>query len=283
MVDTLHPSPPQRVSIVAGELASDSALREVEMLATKLGVLQTVTRVLPPAQKPSERTALEASRQADLELLEEAALADQVTSVLPSREWPATQVLRAEEGFLETVVRLVQETGAELVILTGVDASVVAAITELAHACQRPMLLARPAAEGAEGVLVATSMADDGIRVLRYGAELSRRLGAAVTVAHNPVASGTDPAVVHEKARAELETRASAIGSEVGVQIRTAVTSAGSPEAAIVALAAQKNWQLLVLGSYPRSWLTGWLVPSVCAPVVERVPSSVLVLPLPET
>jgi nucleotide-binding universal stress UspA family protein len=281
MAETLQPRDALRVLAVAGEHASESELQEVEELASALGVLHAVIRVLPAWEEVAQRGEFEASMQADRELTEKASFADWVISVLRSNNRPATEVVRTPIGFVETAAKVAKDMDAGMIVLMGVGAAEVGSVTELAHASERPVLLARPTGHSG-GVLVATSLADNGIRVFRFGAELARRLGVKVTLAHNAVAKGAEVTSEHDAARAELETRASLIGAETGVEVEVVLSDVKSPEVAIVKLAAQGNWRLLVLGSYPRSWLTAWLIPSVSAAVVERVTASVVILPLRE-
>jgi nucleotide-binding universal stress UspA family protein len=206
--------------------------------------------------------------------------ADWVTSIFQSSDWPLTDVVRTRDTFVEVVARFASDMSADLIILTGVGAHEADAVADLAHACSRPTLLVRPGGDHEAGVLVATSLIDDGTRVLRWGAELARGLGTSVAFAYSAAPETKDDAALYDAARAELETRGSLIGREIGVYAEILVMRADSPVDSIVELATRQNWRLVVLGSYPRSWLTSWLVPSVCAEVVPRVRSSVAILPL---
>lgn len=262
---------------IVGECAPERGLAIVTELGAALRATFAFVRVLPPLPPVPEWKPLEASLQADYEVREKARFTDWINSTIGAEVGLEPKLLRAEGEFVETVERAIADWNASLIALIGVDEAQVAATTELAHASGRPVLIAAANGRASSTVLAATSLSDDELPVARYAVDLARCLSADVLVAHNDHSRQSGARLSESEVRAALATHPP---SSHPVRVDFRVSHDASAEEAIVSLTQEQAPKLLVLGSYPRSWLTGWLVPSVSKAILSRVSCSVVVLPL---
>lgn len=155
-----------------------------------------------------------------------------------------------------------------------------ARITELAHAIRRLVLLARSEQPAKDVVVAATSLADPEMPIVDFALDLARRVGATLEILHHMSGLEEDEPPYRQRARARLAAHAAELGRETDETIEVVLTRGSSAETDILEFAVQQEPRLLVLGSYPPSWLTGALIPSVCEAVCAQSASSVLILPL---
>jgi len=129
-------------------------------------------------------------------------------------------------------------------------------------------------------VLVATSLSDDEVPVVRYGVDVAARLGSSVVVVHNSQYDAESEPDSHADAYRRIRNDSAALASESGVNIDVVIARAATPEAAVLDLVATQNPEILVLGSYPRTALTGWLVSSVSQAIIAGTNCNTVVLAL---
>jgi len=180
------------------------------------------------------------------------------------------------EDFVGNIARVALERSVSFVMLLAVDEARIAA-KDLAHQLNLPVFVVRSLPFPVGPVLVATSLSDDDLPAVQQGIALARRLGLGLRVAHcHPDAAVNSSSV--EDVRRRLEAQVTELAG--GIRAEVVVTTSISPVAAVVELLARGDASLLVLGSYPRSWLTGWLVPSVCEVALQHPSVNLLILPL---
>jgi nucleotide-binding universal stress UspA family protein len=201
-------------------------------------------------------------------------------AALPAGVASAPRLPLRRGGFIEALLGVTADRNVQLVVLLGVADERVAWITELAHAIRCPVLLARPKQHAGDLVVAATSLSDQGMPIVDFGLDLARRIGARLEILHHASGVGEDEPPYRERARAKLEAYAARRGRETDESIPVVVTRGPSTGTAILEFAAERQPWLLVLGSYPRSWLTGALIPSVSEAVCAGSAASVMILPL---
>jgi nucleotide-binding universal stress UspA family protein len=143
-------------------------------------------------------------------------------------------------------------------------------------------------------ILVPTDFSDHSRSALRYGAAFAHKFGAEVYLLHvfqelavsqpEAVTVGSPIVAPLEQflaaARTSLE-RLIREGNLAGVQVHPEVR-AGVPFDEIVQFAADKNIDLIVMGTHGRGWLAHVLLGSVTEKVVRRAPCPVLTVRHPE-
>lgn len=268
------------VLVVVGDLASAGGLRNAESVVHAMGgpiLLVRVHAVSPAVADQSERLpGLEVDFEPTLEL----SASSWAEAASPSRvaSEPRTPLTRG--GFIETLLEIAAARSVQLVVLLGVADERIAWITELAHALRRPVLLARSNQPGKDVVVAATSLADPEMPIVDFALDLAHRVGATLEILHHASGLEKDEPPYRERARARLAAHAAKRGRETDETIAVVLTRGSSAETDILEFAVQKEPRLLVLGSYPRSWLTGALIPSVCEAVCAQAATSVVILPL---
>lgn len=184
----------------------------------------------------------------------------------------------SERPLRRAVVELACEIAPILVVVpAGMNGRLV---TSLACAARVPVLVARPPSDG-ETVLAASDLSQPRLPVLREAAGLARRLAAPVVLLHNlpPPRDGRETAS-SEAARAEasgLLSRVRDATIRLGVEGRAVLSR--QPSAADAIVRAARHADIVVVGSYRRSWMPRLVARSVAATVVDRAGRSVLVTP----
>jgi nucleotide-binding universal stress UspA family protein len=193
--------------------------------------------------------------------------------------------------WFDAVVAGASRVGCELIVLPAHEGKEGAIVTKIVATTAVPVLVARRAGPSAR-VVVATDLRDPRTPVLKRGAELATRLDAPVTFLHNvpplppevPMALGlhipgdddlpTEALLVRQMERLRERARSLAPSAEA------VVLSKSSTASAILDASREREADLVVVGTRPRSWLRTVATPSVARRVVEDASRSVLVVPI---
>jgi nucleotide-binding universal stress UspA family protein len=284
--------------LVATDLspASDEALIEADRWARALGGSLSVLHVVPFAVRASvlfpQNVASDASGFVELVSRIAAAISDRVAEKTGRT---GDQVdIRVETGAADaTIVRKAEELDAGLLVIgshgtDGFGRRVLGAVAErvVRHA-HCPVLVARwQAAKG--HVLAATDFSDPSFPAVEMAAELAAVAGAKLTLLHavphadpspsNSMWSNEVPFFVPVPqpelvARAREALQALSASRRITADLRVV---AGSPAAAIAAVAEELSAELVVVGAHGRTGLPRLLLGSVAEKVIRAAPCSVL-------
>ena len=138
-------------------------------------------------------------------------------------------------------------------------------------------------------ILVATDFSPDADEALSWAADLGTRFGARVTVVHvmEPLAPGLpagytvaglpERSVIAAELSQHLDRIARTMQAEQGRAVDQELLS-GSPPAAIVKLAGEGRFDLVIVGSHGRTGLKRVLMGSVAERVMRHAPCPVLIV-----
>lgn len=256
-----------RVWVVVGERASDVAWPGLRALAGALGARLEVALI--SSAGPDTASAADV-RLAELErrLSAPSGTPQGKVHLLPSRV-----------ALVQGVAKLVGAQPTTLIVLLGVDQDGEAAAKHVAHAWQLPVLVARSLPLSFRTVLVATSFTDEDLPLVRMATRLSAALNCRLVIAHAATDARADDPSSAQATRHWLSNQPAIRAAAARISVEVVVTRGQSPAEALLALARAPE-QLIVLGSYPRSWLTAWLIPSVCEAVLADTSGNILIVPL---
>jgi nucleotide-binding universal stress UspA family protein len=145
-----------------------------------------------------------------------------------------------------------------------------------------------------EHILVATDLSREAMSCIPDVAGLAQLVNARITLLHvmesfetvphgSPLAPPLGPpenAAAIERARAQLEERRSAFGSDVAIEVE--LLAGGDPAKVIVAHADANRVDLIAMTTHGRTGLRRVALGSVAEAVVRQSRVPVLVLPLPK-
>ena len=144
-------------------------------------------------------------------------------------------------------------------------------------------------------ILVATDLSREAMSCIPHVAELARLVHARVTLLHvmesfetiphgSPLAPPLGPpenAAAVEAARAQLEERRTAFGSDVPIAVE--LLAGGDPAKEITAYASANAVDLIAMTTHGRTGFRRLALGSVAEAVMRHARVPVLVLPLPRT
>lgn len=255
----------QRLLIVAGENVQRADWHSVIALQSALGSSLQVA-LIPSATGARDEGEHDNARLVEVRsALAEAVDPPSMVTLLPSRS-----------GRVAGVAALAAAREPTLVVLLGVGYEGVSAAKDVAHAWRLPVLVARTLPLALESVMVATSLTEEDLPVVQMAARLTTALGGRLVIAHAATdATGASVAT----ARRWLDDHASQLEGEMQISVDVMLTEGQAPTEAVLELARVEG-RLIVLGSYPRSWITAWLIPSVCDAILEQTAANVVIVPL---
>ena len=153
------------------------------------------------------------------------------------------------------------------------------------HCSQGPMNI--------KHILVATDLSREAMSCIPAVAGLARTLGARITLLHvvesfeavphgaplaPPLGPTADPNEL-EKARAQLEERRAAYGSDLPIDVR--LIAGGDPAKEITAFADESDVDLIAMTTHGRTGFKRIALGSVAEAVLRHSRTPVLVMPLP--
>lgn len=256
---------------------SRSLLRAAE-LARAFGAQLHVLRVLPQRERfggllPSPPPVDDA---ASLERFLEACRRTQLwcnqalSQPLPDDCWDVRL-----GDFLHEVRAYVAEVGATWLALAPQWHRFGRVVTNLARTAGLPVLVARARTSGG-AIVAATDLADRRFPVLNQAAAIGRRLDRPPVAVHNlPPGAGEAPDDQSRAREGRLDRAARRI---VGAE--SVIVHERDPVEGILSQARDRDAELIVVGTHPRSWLRRTFAPSVSSEVVNRTSRDVLVTPL---
>lgn len=210
------------------------------------------------------------------------------------------QLTIVQGEFVEQVAAYAANVDASLIIVSSHPPRLGRAVTTLARAAQRPVLVAREH-RGTPTILAATDLRTAGHPVLQTAAEIGRQLGAGLVAFHNcdpaamavagifpgamvtgpftvgPSRGGLDDAALLRTARWDRLIGAAA---QLPVEANTVMVDEPGSARAILSHAGHLDPDWVVVGTRHRGWFDELTSRSVAAEVIERAQPSVLVVPL---
>lgn len=271
-----------------------AALFRAQSLSLVLGAELHVVRVVPPIEPRRRLLGVRAgsaeARRALTNLLDarrrtRAFLSDALGNKLPKGRLR----LRAGE-FLPEVAERARELGASLIVLSaaGADARYGRKVTRMARASNVPVLVARNVSTS-EVIVAATDLRRHAVPVLHQAAELSQRLGVPLIAVHNVdlgvLGAGPEMAVQLTLApdsslSRQCRRRLLDAARDLSVEYEAVLRNELDPAHAVLDEARARDADLIVVGTYGRTWLERLLTRSVSARVIGRATRSVLVTPV---
>jgi nucleotide-binding universal stress UspA family protein len=211
-----------------------------------------------------------------------------VTTSVPTGD-PASQILQAADA-LEVDLVVVGSRG-----LTGLEGFLLGSVARsVAKRCQRPVLVARVPRNNLQGVVVATDGSEYASHAAQFAAHLPLPDATQITVVHvvrpHPKLPGFRPTEndLYEAAVAEARQKQEEIGAGVIAAAQARFTEAvrsartelkmGDPAAEILAVAKERNADLIVCGARGVSWIEGLLMGSVADRLLKHARCSVLIV-----
>jgi nucleotide-binding universal stress UspA family protein len=264
---------------LACRLAASVCLVNVEDLMVAYGPYAFAPESAPPSE-----TTLEYLRQAQKEILQNAA------QVLAQANVPYQ--LHAELGNpIEQIVTLVEQEKADLIIigsrgLSGWKALLLGSVSQgVVHHAPCPVLVVRGEPQGFRQIVVASDGSGGAVHALRAGAELARSYQAPITVVNvfEPLskhpgisAENLDPEVYAARIREAVDQQIQPIAREWNVPY-TLCQETGHPVETLVHFAEDQQADLIVLGSRGLGGFKRLLLGSVSDGVLHHAHCSVLI------
>jgi nucleotide-binding universal stress UspA family protein len=199
------------------------------------------------------------------------------------------QVVVVEGPFDGETAAYAAGVGARWIVLAPRSGTTGKSVTQLAHSCQVPVLVARASGKP-EAIVAATDLRSPGHPVLAAAAEIGSCLKARVVALHNInpllLSVGTGAAwppialLPADPSRAERSARLTRAALRLEVEASAVVLNEPSVVDAILDEAKRQNADMVVVGTRDCGWLPPLLLEGVAAQIVERATRSVLVTPI---
>lgn len=287
----LKSEPTPRVLVALRESGSPSScVLRARALALVMGAELEVVLVLPEQTRLNtlfpQHNLLDAMQSAELALQSSQTTRTWLRGLLGGDE-SAVRFALVHGNFVAEAARYAQDIGAQLIVVPECEDSCGSVATALARAAQIPVLVAR-SGSGREAIVAATDLETEGYPVLRWAADLGRRLEAPVVVVHNVNPEATN----EEKARPlqvfKNDTRGVALlhlletpAEDRSVDGLPSVLRADTdPVSAILSEAKAFDADMIVVGTREHGFLGRLFGVSVPAQVVDESSCSVFVLPI---
>jgi nucleotide-binding universal stress UspA family protein len=199
------------------------------------------------------------------------------------------QVAVVEGPFEGETAAYAAGVGARWIVLAPRSGTTGRSVTQLAHSCQVPVLVARASGKP-ETIVAATDLRAPGHPVLKAAAEIGSCLKARVIALHNinplllsvGTGAGWPPIALlpADPSRAERSARLARAAQRLGVAASAVVRDEPSVVDAILDEAKRQNADMVAVGTRERGGLSPLLLEGVSAQIVERATRSVLVTPI---
>lgn len=186
-------------------------------------------------------------------------------------------------ALVEQAAAHASELRSDVIVLAPYETQCGTDVTELVHKSGLPVLVAR-AASASKVILAATNLDDPHFPVLAAASELAARFGSEVVAVHSVdplsgmVCEGVASPIVRvdDTVAEKCAELLASVSPPLGPATRLVVSHEANPVSAILYEARARDADLLVVGTSPGSQ---W----VATQIVDRVRSSVLVVPLTPT
>lgn len=216
-------------------------------------------------------------------------------------QWlPPEQILVAEGNVSDQIVAAAIKIDADLIVmglpragepgprggLTGRQ------ISRIVSRSRRPVLVARSNAAATQ-VMAATDFTDPAYPALRYARSLADRVGAELTFLHHVCPSYASftalafaapfpiwpPDVICLRTH-DARARIARLAAHFGAGIETVVTEGDDTASQILAEAAVRHVDMIVVGAHETGILQRWLHRQVGVEIIEQATASVLIVPI---
>ena len=216
-------------------------------------------------------------------------------------QWlPIEQILVAEGSASEQVMAAAMKIDAELIVMglpragesgprDGLTGRQISRIVSRSH---KPVLVARTNAAATQ-VLAATDFTDPAFPALRYARSIADRVGAELTFLHHVYPSYASftalpfaapfprwPRDVICLKTHDARQRINRLAAHFGGGIETVVTEGDGTASQILAEAAVRHADIIVVGAHDTGVLQRWLHRQVGVDIIEQATASVLVVPI---
>jgi nucleotide-binding universal stress UspA family protein len=266
-----------------------AALLRAAALARLLGAELHAVRVMP---RPARRIRI--FRPTAARAL--SALQSKLMISRATRRWlaglgeplPAGRFKLCDGAFVEQVAARAAQLSASLIVISPDAAGRGPRVTALARLGTRAVLVARERSR-ASIIMAATDLRLPGYPVLRNAEKLGRRLEASLIALHNvspqrpyvsPLAGGPVVLPASEADQDARRLRLLEATRDFTLDPEPVLTHERDAVDAILAVASQRDVDMIVVGSRPRPLLRRLFSGGVAARVVRRAGRSVLVVPL---